>query len=111
MFPKKYRIKKEKEFQTVFSRGKSIFDPICLLKYKRNNLLYSRFAVIVGKKVEKSAVKRHKWQRQILEILRLFPNLPQGYDLMFLVQKTAVNFSREEIKEHVEYLLKKIKSL
>ena len=46
-----------------------------LVRFGKNNLIRNRFAVIIGKKNEKTAVGRHVWQRQIREKLKKWPNL------------------------------------
>jgi ribonuclease P protein component len=44
-----------------------------LVRFGKNNTEENRFAVVVSAKFEKSAVKRHYWQRQIREKLKNWP--------------------------------------
>lgn len=67
---KKYRIKLKKDFEKVFQKGVYVKKGPISLKFSDNNLDYSRFSVIVGKKISKKAVLRNKLKRKIKEIIR-----------------------------------------
>lgn len=70
----------------VYRNGKVARGPYCLLKYAPNSRRSTyRVAVVVSKKVHKSAVVRNRIRRRIYEIVRtdLAPNQP--YDLVFTV--------------------------
>src|SRR3990167_9250704 len=100
MFPKKDRLKNEKDFQRTFSKGKGVFHPLVSLKLRKNQLGYSRFAFTVGVKVTKSAVKRHRLRRQVAAVVRqrkIF--FPQGYDMIFFVQKKALEASYQDLED------------
>lgn len=70
MLPKKQKIHLDKEFDQIFKTGRSIYGRFLGVKVIKNKLDYSRFAVVLGNKVEKSAVKRHFLKRLVFKTLR-----------------------------------------
>ncbi len=110
MFSQKNKIKKKKEFEIVFKKGESFSRKAFLLKIKKNNLNFSRFAFVCPIKVEKKATKRNKSKRIFREIIiSLFPFIKGGFDIIFITQKNAQKMNYGEIKREVEKLFKKIK--
>ena len=82
------RLKKKKDFEEVFKKGKKIVLPeskICL-RFKKNNLENSRFGFIIGKKFSKKAPERNKLKRQIREIIKKnIPNAKKGRDAVIVI--------------------------
>lgn len=70
MLPKKQKIKLNKDFDKVFKIGRSIYGQFLGVKAVGNNLNHSRFGVIISKKIEKSAVKRHFLKRYIYRAIK-----------------------------------------
>jgi ribonuclease P protein component len=69
----------------VYSRGQTVRSPLISLKYstRSGNRPY-RSAVVVSRKVNKSAVVRNRIRRRVYEIVRLMGvGLPDGLDLVF----------------------------
>lgn len=60
--------------------------PFFAVKYIPNGLLYSRFGVVVGKKVDKRATERNKIKRMFYESIRVrgLQNIP-GQDVMIMI--------------------------
>ena len=74
----------------------------------KNSLPESRFTVVVGLKVSKSAVKRNRVKRQYREILRLrMTEVTPGYDVMVLISKSALELTYEEKEKGFVRVLKK----
>lgn len=71
----------------VYRRGKTVRGQFIAIKYLRpNNRSSFRAAVVVSKKVHKSAVKRNRIRRRIYEALRVFePQLPSDADIVLTV--------------------------
>lgn len=108
MLPKKYKLKKDKDFRRIFEKGRSYYRDFLGLKRLRNDLGLSRFAFLVGLKISKKAVIRNKIRRQLEETVRL--NLAQiktGYDMIFMVKPEIIDKKYEQIKETLIKLLKK----
>lgn len=112
MFEKQHRLKRDTDFKYVYKKGESIFDSACGLKFEKNDLKISRFAVVVGTKVSKSAVKRNNLRRQYREIIKArIEDLPDGYDMVFLVGKDAIGLEFSEKEHKLIQVFKKAKLL
>lgn len=110
MLAKENRLRRDKEFKKVFASGKSVFDSACGVKFAKNDLNDSRFAVVVGTKVSKSAVKRNRVRRQYREIVRLkLEEIKKGYDVILLVGKEALTLDYEKKEKKLGKVLKKAK--
>jgi ribonuclease P protein component len=110
MLPKNYRLKKKKDFERVFKRGKGLGENFLILKFVNNNLGVLRIGFVVGQKVSKKATLRNKVKRRLREVVRAnLAKLKSGYDLVFLTKKGIEEKSFREIKEMVEELFRKAK--
>lgn len=108
MLAKENRLRRDKEFKQVFASGKSVFDSACGIKFSKNELGVSRFAVVVGTKVSKSAVKRNRVRRQYREIIRLkLDEIKEGYDVILLVGKESLEMEYEQKEKKLVKVLKK----
>lgn len=108
MLPKENRLKLDKDIKAVVKGGRSIFDPVCGIKLRKNNLTVSRFAVVVGLKVSKSAVKRNKVKRHYREILRLnLEKLKPGFDVVLLASSKTLALDYSQKEEGFMKVLKK----
>ena len=108
MLPRAHRLHLDKDIKTLFAKGKGVFDVCCGLKFRKNALETSRFAVVVGTKVSKRAVIRNRLRRQIREIIRLrLATLKPGFDVMMLIRKEAIGKSYGELEKHVLGSLRK----
>lgn len=109
MLRKELRITKKKEFDAVFSQGKSRQLPFLGVKLVENNLTLSRFGLIISNKVSKSAVVRNGLRRRLRAVLfSLLPELKIGYDVVILTRSGAEKFTSDEIKKQLKQLLKMI---
>ncbi len=68
----------------VYRAGQTVRGAQCSLKYARNDRRTTyRVAVVVSKKVHKSAVVRNRIRRRIYELVRQNVEPNQPYDLVF----------------------------
>lgn len=87
MLSLKNRLKKKKEFERVFKRGKGLKEDFLVLKLVKNNLPQSRFGFIVGTKVSKRATLRNKLKRRLRELIRTrIEEIKTGYDIVLIAQ-------------------------
>jgi len=108
MLPQEHRLRHEKEIKTLFACGKSVFGTELGLKYLRNDLKVSRFAIVVGVKVSKRAVTRNRLKRQIRAIIQLLlPETAPGYDILILTKKDALKKTYAELDNQIQLLFKK----
>ena len=86
MLSKKYRFHSRGGVRYVYQHGKTIRTPKMSLTFTKNTRGFTRVAVVVSKKVEKSAVKRNRIRRRIYEALRInFDLVPKETDYIFVV--------------------------
>jgi len=71
----------------VYQKGQTIRGPFCALKFIANRRRSTyRVAVVVSRKVHKSAVVRNRIRRRIYEIVRhTAPRIEAPYDIVFIV--------------------------
>ena len=107
MLEQKYRFHGHGSLKFVYRNGNSIRSSLITMKYidnprRKNN----RFAVVISKKVIKSAVRRNRLRRRIYEIIRLeLPTLKDNYDIVMLVFSGEVYSMNHEA---LEGLIKKL---
>ncbi len=104
---KKYRIRKNTEFRTVYRRGKSFSNLILVLYINRNGKDINRCGISVSKKVGNSVI-RSRVKRLIGESYRLNnEGLKTGYDLVFIARNPSNSKNYKEIESALKNLLKK----
>jgi len=115
MLPRKNRLKKKKDFERIFKKGKEYKEDFLLLKTISNNLQFSRFGFIINKKVVKKATIRNKIKRRLREVVRreILPKIKKRVDCVIIVKPgiKSENFSFEKIKNTLYKLTKKAKLL
>jgi ribonuclease P protein component len=85
MLAKVNRLKKKKDIEKVFEKGKGFKEDFLILKIVKNDLENSRFAFVVPKKVSKKATLRNKIKRRLRELVRLkIKKIKKGMDLVLL---------------------------
>ena len=99
-----YRLKKEKDFNKVFSKGKRLFSHSLTLIYLEESELKAGFAV---SKKHGGSVRRNRIKRILRESFRSFtPDLRQNFFFVF-IPKVADEYSLEIFKRDMDYLFKK----
>lgn len=78
------------------------------LVFASNTRNHQRFAVVISKKVIKSAVSRNRVRRRVYEAIRLnLPEFKDNKDCIFVIySKTIKDIDFEELKELIKNLLK-----
>lgn len=98
----------------VYQHGATVRATDVALKYSLNNKRSSyRAAVVVGKKVHKSAVVRNRIRRRIFEQLRLHSgDITQAYDLVITVHSDRLaTMPADELATIISSLLTQAKIL
>lgn len=86
MLNKKYRFHSRGGVNYTYQHGKTIRTPNISLIYNENEKGFERFAVVVSKKVLKSAVGRNRIRRRVYEAIRLeLPSFQMPQDSIFVV--------------------------
>jgi ribonuclease P protein component len=87
MISKPHRFHGYGSLRYVYNNGKTVRGPLCSLKYTLNERRKTyRLAVVVSKKVSKSAVIRNRIRRRVYETVRLLEyKIDAPYDLVLTV--------------------------
>lgn len=110
MLKRENRLRKKKDFDAIFKQGDFKKTSFIFFITKKNNLEYSRFGIIVNKKVSKKAVIRNKIKRRIREIIRKKENeMTKGLDVIIMPYKEIKTKLFQEIEQEIEWGLNKLK--
>lgn len=108
---KEDKIRKNKEFRSVYRRGKSFSNKLLVLYIYKNKYNTNRIGISVSKKVGKSVV-RSRVKRLIKESYRV--NIKennikkQGFDLVFIARHSCNDKTYKEVEAALVNLLKKV---
>lgn len=102
------RLRKNREIEKVFKKGKKLQGRYLKIYFLENNLKNNRYNIIISKKVSKKAFLRNKLKRIIKKeiILFNFSDSPKK-DIIVLVSPTTLN-NQEDVKKDIGLLLAKI---
>jgi ribonuclease P protein component len=112
MLSRKFRFHGLKSLDSVYRRGKTVRGQVLMLRYAPNpKHKHFRAAVVVSKKVHKSAVARNRIRRRIFELIRLHADrIPAGTDLVVTVfDASAGTMPHEELEKAVVSQLKSLR--
>ena len=103
---KKYNLRKNSEFRTVYRRGKSFSNKLLVLYVFKNynNKDFDRIGISVSKKVGKSVI-RSRVKRLISESYRLNNTLvKKGYDFVFIARTACKDKNYKEVESSLKNL-------
>ena len=106
MLPKINRIKKKKDFEAIFKKGRSFKNKLFILRFTNNDLNQNRFGFVVSLKVSKKATVRNKTRRRLSEIIKAEKVKP-GTDLVLIALPGIEKKEFSEIKEALIFSLGK----
>ena len=108
MLNKKYRFHSRGGVRFTYQKGKTVRTPKLSLVHNNNERGYQRFAVVVSKKVLKSAVGRNRIRRRVYEAIRLeLPNFSAKKDCIFVIfSKDVKDMPFLELRKLIRDLLK-----
>jgi ribonuclease P protein component len=112
MLPLKNRLKKKRDFETIFKKGQGFREGFLALKFIDNNSGQTRFGFIVSQKISKRAIVRNKVKRRFRQSVRKrLGEIKKGIDIVFIAIPGIEKKDFKEIEEVVEKLLKRAKVL
>ena len=114
MIPVKNRFHGHNSLRYVYSNGSAVRTSAVTLKSVRNDRRHeSRVAVVVSKKVIKSAVARNRIRRRVYEYMRpLLSELKATYDIVFIVTSAELRLiPADEFKQTFDQVLEKAELL
>lgn len=112
MIARKNRFHGHGSLRYVYRNGRTVRGPLCAIKFVENPKRTDyRLAVVVSKKVSKSAVVRNRIRRRIYETVRLqAPEMKSPYDIVMTVFSDQIGvISPEDLTKLVFAQLKQAK--
>lgn len=109
MLTRKHRFHGRTSLAYVYRQGSTVRTQHVALRFIRNSRIGDyRVAVIVSRKVHKSAVARNRLRRRIYEVIRTGPAIMEPYDLIVTVFSEQVSeLSPTELTSAIRGLLTK----
>jgi ribonuclease P protein component, eubacterial len=104
---KKFRVKKNQEFQTIIKNKRYITSREFVVYYKRNQYGYMRIGVSVSKKLG-NAVVRNKVKRQVKEMIKPLFIYNLSYDVIIILRNQYLNNDFIQNKTSLTKLFKRI---
>lgn len=107
MLNKKYRFHSRGGVRYTYQNGKTVRTPKISLVYNKNERGFQRFAVVVSKKVLKSAVGRNRIRRRVYEAIRLeLSDFQRPQDSIFIIyNKDVKDMPFLELRDLIRSLL------
>ena len=108
MISKRYRFHSRGGVRYTYQNGKTIRGSKICLVFADNSRNRQRYAVVVSKKVLKSAVGRNRIRRRVYEAIRAeLPKVEKPVDCIFIIySKDILDIDYKEIRSLVHNLLK-----
>ncbi len=108
MLAKENRLKKKKDFEDVFKKGKGFKEKFLFLKVRKNDLRTARFAFVVSKKVSNKAVVRNQIKRRLREVTRSkLSQIKPSQDVIVVALPGAEDMDFPQIEIVADKLFKK----
>lgn len=108
MIPFKNRFHGHNSLNYVYKNGQSARSDVISIRYiKNSNRNNSRIAVVVGKKILKSAVGRNRIRRRIYEYVHvMLEKFQDNFDLVFIVHSRELkDIEHKDLVKQIDKLL------
>jgi ribonuclease P protein component len=102
-------LRKNSQFDTVYSQGKTWAGDLIVLKVLPNGLDWNRYGFVAGKRLGK-AVIRNRVKRLLREVVRATP-MSQGWDAVFIARAGAATADYHQLNEAVGRVLRRARIL
>jgi len=103
---KKYKVRSNREYRTIYDKGRSKANRNLVVFYKANGLNYSKIGFTATKKLGK-AVTRNRVRRLMKESYRqINTDIKPGYDIIILARVSATEIDFKAMKSAVGHVLK-----
>lgn len=108
MISKRYRFHSRGGVRYTYQNGKTIRGSKISLVFADNSRNKQRYAVVVSKKILKSAVGRNRIRRRVYEAIRAeLPKVEKPVDCIFIIySKDILDIDYKEIRSLIHNLLK-----
>lgn len=100
MLVRSSRLRKQKDFDSVFQKGRFFQNDCLAVKFKPNQSGCPRFAVVVSAKTAKRAVVRNRLRRQLNEIIRTeVKDKSADLDIVIIVRPGLIGKKYQDIRK------------
>ncbi|WP_218082701.1 ribonuclease P protein component [Anthocerotibacter panamensis] len=107
MLPKPCRLRQHRQFEEIYRKGRRVRSPLMTLYYLPNRTEQTQVGIVTSRKVG-IAVVRNRLRRLVREVLReRWPALRPGFNLVVVLQSTAVGATLGEIDQQLGSLLER----
>jgi ribonuclease P protein component len=103
----KLRLKSNAEFQRIRREGNTLVHPLLVMSSLSNNMPFSRFGFVVGRRLGKAA-ERNRLKRRMREAVRVRVRNRQvtaGWDVVLVARSPLREASYRQVDQTVELLL------
>lgn len=107
-FPRSHRLVTQAEYKLLFNKAKKVSHRFLTILYKKNNNLYGRLGLIVGKRVAKKAVSRNQIKRVIRESFRFQQDKLSGIDIIVIARQQCDKLSKQKLREGIDQLWERL---
>ena len=102
------RLSRERDIQRVLRQGSRARAACLLVAVVPNGLDYTRLGVSMGKRIDRSAVRRNRLRRIVREAFRLeYDELPQGLDVLVLGGQSGIRLELAATRAELVMLVRK----
>ena len=109
---KQNSLTKKKDFELVFKQGRGYRKDFLYLKIRNNDLGFSRFGIIVSKKISNKAVERNQIKRRLREAINnREQKIKKGMDIVVVALSDIKNKKFNEIDKCVEQVFERVMRL
>ena len=97
------RLTRRREFEAVFTEGRSWANNLVVLRVLPNSLGSNRYGFAAGKRLG-GAVVRNRVKRRLREVVRRTP-IKDGWDMVFIARQAAAEADYHTLRKATEELL------
>jgi len=109
MLSKAHRLTDNKEFQTIYRRGRYNSTALLAVNTLPNRLGITKVGVVVSKKAARKAHDRNAAKRKAREIIRLaFPKIKSGNNIIITLKAPAVTVEYASLEKDLLVALKRL---
>jgi ribonuclease P protein component len=107
-FARAMRLSRERDVQRVLRQGSRARAAHLVVAVVPNGLGHTRLGISIGKRIERSAVKRNRLRRIVREAFRLsYAELPSGLDVLVLGAEPRVKLELAATRAELVMLVRK----